>query len=146
MEVLNFFESKGRNGGLMALVLGIIDLGVGFALWDRFVVPEVGFFSPRGLAIGLVFLATGTVLCAYGMRLIWKGQATPPRPPAAGPKQRAALAQVLETKPPPFFVCVHCAKDWGTECAGFCPDCGSIADCVEVREEADRGLVIAALG
>ena len=53
---------------------------------------------------------------------------------------------MVATHEPPFWVCTGCNNVMEENLDGRCTQCQSFADCLEVQNEGDREIALAALG
>ena len=137
----------GRAGGAV-LVGAAAGLG-GLSGWLRWLAADrqrrgalYRFEEIRGFGIALAALAG--VVAVLGIALLIKPRPPPDHAlPRIEPKELLELARATLR---PFYVCVQCQRVWGrTESVGRCPQCGSAADCLEVKTDADLEMVEAAL-
>lgn len=140
---LKLLARLGRPGiALVTLAAGAVAAFGGWLV--SFMGPWNGepVWSPRLVLAGGVAAILGALFFLRGLfRLV---RYVPP-PPALPPLDAAGVARAARAAMP-CFVCVTCRRVWTRlECAGECPQCESRADCLEVRDDADLGLVRAAI-
>lgn len=137
----------GRKGGLVLLGAGLGFLGAGVGL--RLVAS--GREAAHVLQNVSELRGFATVLFGIAALFLFGGvrQLISPRP-ARGEERprldREELLALARSTRRPFFVCIECRRLWTVvECPGRCPQCGSAADCLEVRTDEDLAMVDSAL-
>ncbi|MGC4120321.1 MAG: hypothetical protein QM765_38220 [Myxococcales bacterium] len=137
----------GRAGGgvLVAVAAGLGGVA-GWLFWladDRASRGALYRYSEiRGFGVGLVVLAV--VVAFLGVAQIVRPRA--PRDRVLAPMEPKELLELARATLRPFYVCVRCRRVWGrSESVGRCPQCDSVADCLEVKTDADLKMVEAAI-
>lgn len=130
-------QSRAQRTGLAIFGTGILAIvvGVGLLVAAR-IEGHISWWGLLAIAggAGLLMLAI-----TYG-RGGFSGRAK------AAPKvDRAQLRAQVETAALPFWVCGKCHTLSTHSTDGRCPNCESLTECVEVSQEDDRGIALAAL-
>lgn len=131
---MQLFDQRGRVGGIVALVLGVLMLPAGW--W---VASTTSLFGLGICGVGVAYWFYGlSRLMGNEARLYRELEADKPVPK---PLPKSELEAVLETRALPFFVCARCriVMDPG-DCGGVCPRCSSETDCIPVYREDDRSI------
>ena len=140
-------RARGRAGGAVILVVGLALLGAGIFGFQLAWNADGPWYSPLGMGLALVLDVLGVALSMFGGTLLWKGQqgVVMDRRRKADPMALSRVLARLDVEPRPYFVCTRCPAVLPQSCAGTCPDCGTSAECIEVRIAEDIPLVRAAL-
>ncbi|MCB9761201.1 MAG: hypothetical protein H6739_15275 [Alphaproteobacteria bacterium] len=131
-ELLDWVFLHGRLGGLALAGLGLILGGVTVA--DA--LTTGGFFVVMAAA-SVLFIGLGGLLAVFGTGESG-GRFVMPEPKPLSPE----LEQALRERPKPFYVCTRCRH---IQSVYNCELCLRSVDCVEVRDDDDLGLAIAAM-
>ena len=132
----DFFSpfSMGRFGGAMTIGLGVALVVAGLVVWDFVEYGHIPAMSYGLWFFGVSLVGTGIM----GIR--WA------KPKVEPLMSRAAARVLLETKAPPFWVCLHCYSFMERNLVGECLRCNNTVDCLEVADESDRTIAISAMG
>lgn len=91
---------------------------------------------------GLLSIAAGAGLMMLALTLARGGFSARRRAPRTTTTELRGQVEAAST---PFWVCTRCRTLSAASLDGRCPACESLAECIEVRSEDDRGIALAAL-
>jgi hypothetical protein len=146
VELIAWMERRGVLGALVVTVLA-----TAFAAFGWYLLATAGpwnggeVWSPRVSAVGLACLVAALGLGILALKVGFQSASFPML--ARAPMGHEAFAQALSASAVPFFACLSCRQVFSiSECFGRCPKCDSVADCLEIRSDAERKTALAAAG
>ena len=123
----------------LGAALAATGIALGYVMWN----VDGTRWSPTGVAFGIGFFAWGATIAAAGLWMVI-APSQPTHRLVRG--DRDALRREVAARGLPFWVCTDCnLLHAPSDCFGFCPSCLEEGQCLSVRDEEDRGLMIAAL-